>query len=442
MIRNYYCKIYNLFQRKIAKNILLSLGAKGISLFVSFASVPIMIDFLGKDSYGLWLTIFSVISWMSFFDLGLGNGLRNYLTQTFSKNNIVKAKKYISTAYLSLGIVVITVLVIFQIIFLFIDWKSFFNLKVNIDESLVNVMSICLWGGGLLLIFKLVVSVLQSKKQTGIGNLLVSVGSLLALIMLIIISNINIEDRLSRIAYVFSWSTPIVLLMYSIYYFGYKRSNIRPSILMFDKSLLKDIFGLGIDFFLAQLLVLILNQSSNFIITQLLEPADVIVYYIPMRLFSVITIVMGMVSVNLLPYFTEANTCKDSQKMKMIINKFIKFYCFILFLSLLLFVFSDSIISLWTDNEVVVPKSLVFLNLLLVSITGVNTIFATLYNGIGKIRVQLPFLLLSVIIFLTLSFFLGKNYGLNGIAIARICSQLPMTLFLVIGTYKSKILSN
>ena len=63
-------------------------------------------------------------------------------------------------------------------------------------------------------------------------------------------------------------------------------------------------------------------------------------------------------------------------------------------------------------------------------------------NLIMKIKIQLPFLMLSVIIFLNLHFFLGKRIGLNGIVISTIILQLLMTFLLTIGTYKKYIIQN
>ena len=62
---------------KAKKNILLSFFNKIIAIVISFALVPITVNYLDQEQYGIWLTITSIVSWISFFDLGLGHGFKN-----------------------------------------------------------------------------------------------------------------------------------------------------------------------------------------------------------------------------------------------------------------------------------------------------------------------------------------------------------------------------
>lgn len=435
-IKNKYFDSLSEDKRDISINIGFSFFAKGLSLLVSFISVPLLLSYLGKDTYGIWLTIFSVISWMSFFDLGLGNGLRNHLTHTFARKDYKKAQEYISTAYWLLGGFVFLCIGILQFGVFFVDWFKIFKPTIHLNENLNTIVSICLWGFGLLLIVRLIVSIMQSAKQTGTGDLLMSIGSFISLVLIIIFSNFETTTKLYAVAFIFSWATPIVLLIFSIYYFGIKNINLRPRFKNVKRSLAKNIFVLGIEFFVAQFLVLVLNQSSNIIITQILSPSDVTVYFIPLRLFSVFSIIMGLISTNLLPYFTEANSKKNLIKIKIIIIKLFKFLgILILIFSVVLF-FSKNIIELWTVNQIEIPFQLLALHFLLVIVGGVNSIFATMLNGIGKIKAQLPVLLLSVTLFVPLAFFLGKRFGLSGIVVATILSQIPISIFFF---YQTKI---
>ena len=58
-------------------NIALSLVGKAISVLSSLLIVPLTINYVNPTRYGIWLTLSSIIAWVSFFDLGMGNGFRN-----------------------------------------------------------------------------------------------------------------------------------------------------------------------------------------------------------------------------------------------------------------------------------------------------------------------------------------------------------------------------
>ena len=80
-------RIKNLFTSKdernvsLRKNILFSAVLKVIGLATSLMIVPVTLNYLNNEVYGIWLTMSSVLYWFAYFDIGLGNGMRNYLTE-------------------------------------------------------------------------------------------------------------------------------------------------------------------------------------------------------------------------------------------------------------------------------------------------------------------------------------------------------------------------
>ena len=71
----------------VKKNILGSIFIKGISMVVSFMLVPLTIGYVSSELYGVWLTISSVLAWLSFLDVGFSQGLKNKLTEAIALNN-------------------------------------------------------------------------------------------------------------------------------------------------------------------------------------------------------------------------------------------------------------------------------------------------------------------------------------------------------------------
>src|SRR5580704_15679010 len=45
--------------------------AKGLSVLMGFVSVPLTVDYLGGEQYGVWLTISSLLLWVALTDFGL-----------------------------------------------------------------------------------------------------------------------------------------------------------------------------------------------------------------------------------------------------------------------------------------------------------------------------------------------------------------------------------
>ncbi len=69
-----------------------TLIVKIISALINLITVPLTLHYLGSERYGLWMSISSILSLMSFADLGLGNGLLNAISEANGKNDQTKAK--------------------------------------------------------------------------------------------------------------------------------------------------------------------------------------------------------------------------------------------------------------------------------------------------------------------------------------------------------------
>ena len=61
--------------------------------------VPLTLDYVDNECYGVWLALSSMVVWISFFDIGINNGLRNKLTAALAHNDYNLGRKYVSTTY-------------------------------------------------------------------------------------------------------------------------------------------------------------------------------------------------------------------------------------------------------------------------------------------------------------------------------------------------------
>ena len=65
--------------KEVVHNVMLATLMKVVSVVASLLIVPMTISYINPARYGIWLTLSSIIGWVNFFDLGLGNGFRNRL---------------------------------------------------------------------------------------------------------------------------------------------------------------------------------------------------------------------------------------------------------------------------------------------------------------------------------------------------------------------------
>lgn len=89
---------YSKRTNKALFNIASSFVIKGASILLSLLLVPITLDYLNPYEYGIWLTLSSVLMWINYFDIGLGNGLRNKLSEALAVGDDNLARIYVSTS--------------------------------------------------------------------------------------------------------------------------------------------------------------------------------------------------------------------------------------------------------------------------------------------------------------------------------------------------------
>ncbi len=80
----------------IKKNIIASLFLKGISILVSLQVVPLTINYINPTRYGIWLTLSSIVAWLSYFDLGFAHGFRNRFAEAVAKGDMAAVARNMS----------------------------------------------------------------------------------------------------------------------------------------------------------------------------------------------------------------------------------------------------------------------------------------------------------------------------------------------------------
>ena len=72
----------------------------------------------------------------AFFDIGLGNGLRNKFAEAKAKGDLDLAKGYVSTAYYTIGAICVVFFILSLLVSYFVDWASVFNTSQELQQQL------------------------------------------------------------------------------------------------------------------------------------------------------------------------------------------------------------------------------------------------------------------------------------------------------------------
>ena len=118
------------------RNIVASLVMKGISILISLQVVPLTIGYINSTKYGIWLTLSSIIAWLSYFDLGFAHGFRNRFAEAKAKGDMKLAREYVSTTYTVLFLLFSVILMIVLIVNKYLNWSAILNIDIIYNEEL------------------------------------------------------------------------------------------------------------------------------------------------------------------------------------------------------------------------------------------------------------------------------------------------------------------
>lgn len=402
-------------------NIIVMVLLRAVSMIISFLYVPLLLNTLESDAYAIWITLTSIISWIVMFDVGIGNGLRNKLSEAVAQNNIREAQSYVSTAYFSILIIGIALLLFIFLSINWIDWSQVLNAK-EYSKGKIDLLVIIVCSGFILnFILGLINSVLLALKLPALSSLTGCIGQLISYLLVLMSVKVFKQYDLLDLCSLISYIPVVVLLVFTIFFFRGKYRFLSPSLDGFDKNKFKSIFSIGLNFFWLQIVTIILFQVNNFIIIHTAGPLAVVKYNIAYKYFYIIVTIYILICTPFWSGSTHAFIRGNLKWIKNTNNKLIGIGCVFIGIGILMLFFAKTIYKVWIGDSC--PPIPTMTNILML----LYCIFMILYagngyiiNGIGKLRLQSIITTILAIIYLPMAIYGGKVYGLNGILLALV----------------------
>lgn len=377
----------------VLRNILGAFIVKGLALVVSLFTMPAYIRFFNDEVIlGLWFTILSVLNWILNFDLGIGNGLRNNLAKTISEKNYVQAKKYISSAYISIGILCLIILTVFIVVFNYINWNRVFNIDSNIvsQKALLNTVKIVFIGIVLQLFFKLISSILYALQKSSVNNFLSLCTSIITVVMVSIIPSKDNEANIICMAIIHVLAVIVPLLVATVVVFAGKTlRKCMVSIKAFSFRHAKDVLSLGGLFLFVQIAYMLIMNTNEYLITVAYSSDAVVDYQIYYRLFSLGSSVFSLAMTPVWSAVTKAFTEKNQMWIISLTRKLLMLAALGTICEFLLIPFLQIILKIWLGNQSIDVN---YIYATVFAIFGSLMIFSSalssIANGIGELKTQ------------------------------------------------------
>ena len=404
---------------KVKKNIVGSFVIKGVSMLVSFLLVPLTIGYVSSELYGVWLTISSVLTWLCFLDIGFSQGLKNKLTEAIAQDDYIRGKSLVSTCYFLMFLIFIPVCIVMEFLIPLIDWTSLLNVSAQYNDEIVKAMYVLVAFACVQMIVNVVVSVVAAFQMVALSGTFSVIGNVLSLGIIYFLTK-TCPPSLVVLAFTLAAMPIVVTFIASVILFKGKFKAVSPSYSYVNKKYIKELFGLGYKFFILNIQVVVLYQSTNILISNVSSPNEVTTYNIAYKLLSCAMMIYTLITAPLWPAYTDAYARKDFDWMKQMRSKMQKILMLSIFACVLIVLASSPIYHFWIGNSVHVPFSMTIFVAIYVVIYCWMNLNDTLLVGMGKIQVATVMALAGMILHIPLSLLFGKYIGAYGVILSLV----------------------
>lgn len=385
------------------KNIISSFLIKGISICISLVMVPLLINYINASRYGIWLTLSSIVSWFSFFDIGLTQGLRNKFAEAKAKGDDESAQIYVSTTYAVLVIIFVSVWLIFLVGNNFLNWADILNVPQAMRSEVSMLAVIVFTYFCSQFIFRIATTIVTADQQPAKASLVDLIGQFLSLMFIIILMKTT-KGSLINLGIGLCLSPVLVYILANVFFFNTQYKRYSPKFSKINFKYAKGLFNLGLTFFIIQIAAVIQFESANIIIARNFGTAEVTSYNIVYKYFGMLTMLF---TIFLTPFWsasTEAYLKKDFAWIKSSIKKYNLLNLLLFLGSIVMLLLSDMVYKLWLGKgKVHIDFILSFWGFLYVAITIYGSKYVNFLNGISALRIQFWTSLLSPVLYVGLS---------------------------------------
>jgi len=394
-------------------------SANLLSSLLGFANillaVSLTVDYLGAERFGVWMTIASIASMLTFLDFGVGNGLVSQIAKSRASDDTEKLALTTTRGLIILsgiGAAVGGVLVILNTVLPAASVMKIESLQARQDaEQLVTLFIIFF---SLNIPLSGILKILLGLQLGWIVHVVRSVSAVATMILLYILSEREAPPtQLLMASYGVTVLSPLFLLP-MLYRRGLftTRANAHWSE---AKSEYRCLFGVGGLFLALQLGVMIGWGSDAFFISVLNSTATVAQFAIVQRLYQIVSMPLDILNNPLWGAYADAHARGDT----LFIRKTLKVSLLgtvglSIVLSVGLYLSSDWIMDLWVKDHIVVSSSLILAFSIWKVLQTVGHAFSMALNGMHIVKIQVYSVVMLCALALPLKLYLIPEYGAAG----------------------------
>lgn len=446
---NYLSKLLALFKnsnehqrtQKVKKNIVITALLKAINIGIGYVLLPLTLNYLTKDTYGVWLTLSSVIAWFNIFDVGLSNGLRNKVAEALVASDVVLIKQLVSTTYAIISLAAIGIMVVGLVAVYAVNWQVWLNVTSVSAIELQQVMVIMCLFFSIQFVLKIVLSIVLAYQLSFINNMVNTIINLATLGIVVVLGMLG-KAQLINYAWGISVGSLVVYALAMVYLYSHQLNAALPSWRSINWQLAPSLFTLSSKFFVIQIAAIVVFSTDNFLISHFFSSGKVVEYNVVFKYYNLLTVFFFMISSPLWSAYTEAYKANDLTWIHATYAKLMKAFVLGIALAFVMTVCAGYVYDFWLRKQLIIDYKLNVYMALYVMLNVWVYIHNSFLSGVSKIHLGMYIAIAACVLNIPIAYVMCVylKFDSTGIIIANILVLLPDAVLTTI-QYK-KIINN
>jgi O-antigen/teichoic acid export membrane protein len=397
----------------------------GVGTVCSLIAVPLYVRFLGKEEYGLWLVVLSLLWPLTIMALGFPTVTQNMLAEAHAQGDWEQGRRVLATGFALLTVSTLLGCVLVVILARAGFLARLLKISSNLQAQSLLVVLISIAGYALAQPLQVFRMALRAFERVDLEQAGLSLQAILNLLVVIVV--LLLGGRLVAVAIAYAAVQALsggVFLVYVRRKFpllGFSFAHV-------SKPMAARMLIPGFHFFVLSLSGVLIWGVDNIVISAVLGVVFVTAFAIASRLTSILRGIVTTLFTTMTPTITSLHAEKRTETLQRMFLLSTKLSLGLaLLLSIELAFFGRSFIALWAGREVVVDQA-TFWSLTGVLVVNVFTQPAFfLLVATTKHRTYSYLCLAEGILNLALSYWWAHLWGVRGVALGTLASQIVIS---------------
>ncbi len=400
--------------RAIALTALATGFARGISILTALVSIPLTLQYLGTERFGMWMTLSAFSMLLGFTDFGIGNSVLTAVAHSSGQAGASRLPRQVASAYAAMSGIAGAMLVILLLAYGLLSWPRLFNVASPLaaaesGPSAAVFFVILALTTPLTLIYRIQLGLQQGFR----ASLWQSAGNVAALVALVVAT--QLEASLPWLVLAVAGAPLAVAIVNTLDFFLFRRPDLRPRFGAIDSRTIRQLASGGALFLILQVCAAVMFQSNTIIIAQLLGADAVASFAVPDRMFAMVGVLLSLVLTPLWPAYGEAAARGDITWVRRTLRlSLVLAVTVALALAVVFVLLGPTLVDWWVGGLVAPPFALFIALGVWKVIEAAGNAVAIFLNGVNEIAVQAMFGVSAAVATVILRIWWVQDYGLPG----------------------------